>query len=73
MIVKPAQDNILESWRTYNEVMSLKVPIERKIEILEQRLTKEEIDKVQAIMAQLHTEQSKLSLFEFLNQFPQEK
>lgn len=73
MTVKPAQDNILESWRTYNEVMSSRESIETKREVLEKRLTKEEINKVQDIMFQLHSEQSKLSLFEFLNQFPQQE
>lgn len=70
MTVKPAQDNIIESWRTYNEVMFSKAPIETKREILEQRLTTEEINKVQGLLKDMRSE---LSLIEFLNQFPQEK
>jgi hypothetical protein len=69
MTVKHVRDSIVESWRIYNQVMSSKKPIETKREILEQRLSKEEIDKVQELILDMRND---LTLSEFLNQFPQQ-
>jgi hypothetical protein len=70
MTVKPAQDSIIESWRIYNQIMFSKEPIETKREILEQSLSKEEIDKVQELILDMRND---LTLSEFLNQFPQQE
>lgn len=65
--------NILECFKIYNSIMSLRIPLEDKVNILKQKLLQKEIDKVTELMEKIHERNNQMGLFEFLNQFPQQE
>lgn len=65
--------NMLECFKIYSNIMSLKIPLKDKVNILKEKLSQKEIDKVTELMEKIHERTNQMGLFEFLNQFPQQE
>jgi archaellum component FlaC len=67
------ENKLIENLRIYSTIMLSTGNIEDKHSKVQNRFTKEEINEIEEIQNKIHENFNKLSIFEFMNVFPQKE